>query len=142
MAILWPTISPMAIGAEAAPLDSKRIDELADALPPAPRGVGPMITDRQAWQAVAEALGFDDLIGDAEALLKQSIPELTDELFLDYSRTGNRTRCQRVLSRRHGRVSHLALAECIENRGRFLPALEEAIRAVSSEKTCLVAQFR
>ncbi|NQU22156.1 MAG: heparinase II/III family protein [Candidatus Nealsonbacteria bacterium] len=134
-AILWATIPLATIAAEPPALDPARIDELAGSLPEAPCGVGPMIGDRQLWQAAADAPGFKDVIAQAESLLKQPIPELTDELFLDYSRTGNRTRCQRVLSQRHGRVSQLVLAECLENRGRFLPAIEEAIRAVCSEKT-------
>ncbi|NOX55764.1 MAG: heparinase [Planctomycetes bacterium] len=68
-------------------------------------------------------------------MLKEPIPELTDELYLDFSRTGNRSRCQRVMAARHRRVSVLVMAECLENRGRFLPAIEEALRAVCSEKT-------
>jgi len=74
-------------------------------------------------------------VANAEKLLDQPIPELTDDLFLDFSRTGNRTRCQRVLSQRQGRYPALVLAECIENRGRFLPAIEESIRACCGDKT-------
>jgi len=121
--------------ASAAPPDAARVQQLAQWLDESPRGVGATIDDRPAWRAMAEAPGFENVVPEAEALLSQPIPELTDELFLDYSRTGNRSRCQRVLSLRHGRVGQLVLAECIENRGRFLPAIEEAIQAVCSEKT-------
>jgi len=121
--------------AEPKALDPARIQELAGMLPPSPRGVGRPISDRRAWQAVAEAPQFKRVVAEAERLLARPIPELTDDLYLDFSRTGNRTRCQRVLSERHSRVSALVVAECMENRGRFLPAIEEAIRAVCSEKT-------
>jgi len=121
--------------ASAAPPDAARVQQLAQWSEQSPHGVGPAIDDRQAWRAMAAAPGFEHIVLEAEALLSQPIPELTDDLFLDYSRTGNRTRCQRVLSQRHGRVGQLVLAECIENRGRFLPAIEEAIQAVCSEKT-------
>ena len=112
-----------------------RVQQLASMLPRTPRGVGQPIGDRQAWQTVAHAPGFERAIAAAEKLLGTPIPELTDELFLDFSRTGNRTRCQRVLSQRHSRVTELVAAECLENKGRFLPAIEKAIRAVCSEKT-------
>jgi len=112
-----------------------RVEELAPMLPGAPRGVGPTIDDRPAWRAVAAAAPFRDAVGRAEGLLKQSLGEVTDELFLDFSRTGNRTRCQEVIFERRGRMHALLLAECLENRGRFLPAIEESIRSACSEKT-------
>ena len=115
--------------------DAARVEQLASMLPEAPLGVGRPIDDRKAWQAVAQAPGFRGVVREAERLLPTPMPELTDELFLDFSRTGNRTRCQHVLSGRHSRVSALVLAECLENRGRFLPGIEAAIRAVCSEQT-------
>jgi len=124
-------------GAAEEGLDSARIAAIARMLPESPAGVGRPITDRQAWQAVAAAPGFKEVVSEAESLVAQPIPEASDELYLDFSRTGNRTRYQRVRGRRHSRPAALALAECIENRGRFLAAIEEAIAAVCAEKTWL-----
>ena len=137
LTLLLPiAISPSrAEGAKPAEIDPARVEQLAGMLSKSPRGVGPTIGDRQAWQAVAAAPRFDRVVADAERLLSQPIPELTDDAYLDFSRTGNRTRCERVLGQRHGRLPRLVLAECIENRGRFLPAIEELIRAICTEKT-------
>ena len=63
------------------------------------------------------------------------MPELTDDIYLDFSRTGNRSRGERVLGQRHSRLPQLVLAECIENRGRFLPAIDATIRAIATEKS-------
>lgn len=115
--------------------DEARVQEWAKLLPAAPRGVGATIDDRKAWQTVADAGGFRDAVANAEKLLPQAIPELTDDLYLDYSRTGNRSRCEKVIRERRGRINTLVLAECIENKGRFLPAIEEAIRATCGDKT-------
>lgn len=125
-----------AVGAETsgAP-DPTRVARIAQMLSETPKGVGPTCDDREAWRKVARAPAFAGAVGAAEKLVSRPIPELTDELFLDFSRTGNRTRCQRVLSQRHGRIGTLVLAECIENQGRFIEPIEEAIRAVCSEKT-------
>ena len=49
---------------------------------------------------------------------------MPDELYLDFSRTGNRDHYQRKLSDRRNRMATLVLAECLENDGRFLPAIE------------------
>jgi len=127
--------SPGAFAAEAGAPDPARVEELVRLLPESPRGVGRPIGDRAAWQAVAQAPQFRDVVRRAEKLLSQPMPELTDDIYLDYSRTGNRTRGQRVISQRHSRMPALVLAECLENRGRFLPAIETAIRAVCFEKS-------
>lgn len=116
-------------------LDADRIAEIAKWLPEYPQGVGPTIDDRTAWQRVADAPGFSGTIKTAERLQNEPAPELTDDLFLDFSRTGNRSRCQRVLSRRHSRLPAFVMAECLENQGRFLPDVEKSIREICSEKT-------
>jgi len=115
--------------------DPQRWAEVTQLLPLKPRGAGPTIADRRAWEAVAKAPGFQDVVRRAERLLKEPIPELPDDLYLDYSRTGNRDRYQRVLSQRHARMPALVLAECLENQGRFLPAIEASLRAILAEKT-------
>ena len=109
--------------------------QIAPLLPAAPRGVGRPISDRAAWQAIAEQPESQQVVHRAEELLSQPIPDLPDELYLDFSKTGNRERCQRVLSQRHWRVTQLVFAECLENQGRFLPAIEQTIRAVCAETT-------
>jgi hypothetical protein len=78
---------------------------------------------------------FARVLPDAESLLAKPLPEQPDELFLDYSRTGNRDRWQKVAFERRGRIAKLALAEAFENRGRFLPPLESAIAALCGERT-------
>lgn len=124
----------LAMAADGVP-DADRIDAIAEMLPDLPQGVGRPAGDREAWDAVAQHPKFDGIVARAEDLLDEPMPELTDELFLDFSKTGNRTRCQRVISQRRSRVATLALAECLENQGRFVPELQRAIAEVCSEKT-------
>ena len=129
--------SPLGAALKGTPVtpETSRVAELATMLPKAPVGLGCPITDRDAWQPMTKASDAARAVEAAEEFSETPIPELTDDLFLDFSLTGNRSRCQRVLSLRHARISRFTLAECLENRGRFLPALEESIRAVCSEKT-------
>jgi hypothetical protein len=123
--------------AKPTPLSPERLQAVAAMLPAKPVGIGRPINDRAAWQEVARRPEMKHIVGAAEQLLAEPIPELTEELYLDYSRTGVRHRCERVQRARHDRVVTLTMAECIENRGRFLPALEEAIRAVCAERSWL-----
>ena len=116
-------------------INQKRIENIAALLPEKPAGFGSRITDRNAWQKLAQNDSFKRIVSEAERLLQEPIPEQPDDLYLDFSRTGNRTRWQRVSGSRRGRVRTLALAECLESKGRFTPAFEEIVRVLCSERT-------
>ncbi|MFB0553473.1 MAG: heparinase II/III family protein [Phycisphaerae bacterium] len=127
-------LSQTALGA-AETIDQNRIEYITSLLPEKPAGFGSPITDRNAWEKLARNDSFQRIIPEAEKLLQSPIPEQPDELYLDFSRTGNRTRWQRVSGRRRGRVRTFTLAECLENKGRFIPAFEEIVRVLCSERT-------
>ncbi len=116
-------------------MDENRIREISQLLSNKPAGFGLPISERKAWDGLAEKDSFKRIISEARELLKQDIPEQPDDLYLDFSRTGNRTRWQRVSGRRRGRIRTFALAECMENKGRFVPAFEEIVRVLCSERT-------
>ena len=116
-------------------LSQDRIDEVAGMLSEEPKGFGRPIEDRAAWNRLKADSSFDGAIGRAERLQKKPLPEQPDELYLDFSRTGNRRRWQRVAGRRRGRIETFVLAECMENKGRFIAPLEETIRALCAEPT-------
>lgn len=119
----------------AEPPSSERIDQIAAMLGPEPSGLGHPCDDRDRWASLAGQKDFKELIADAARLVEEPMPELPDDLFLDYSRTGNRKRWESVAFARRGRIRTLVLAECSENQGRFLPAIEATIRALCAEKT-------
>ena len=115
-------------------LNEHRVAAVAHMLPGQPAGVGRPISDRAAWGRLASEASSKSVIKRAETILSQPVPELPDDLYLDFSRTGNRTRWQSVAFERRGRLTWLVLAECLENKGRFLPKIEELIGAFGAEK--------
>ncbi len=121
--------------ATAEPLDEARVAEIAAMLTDAPEGLGAPIDDRAPWDERAALEPWRNIIASAEKLLSEPLPEQPDDLFLDFSRTGNRTRWQNVSGRRRGRLGTLVIAECLENKGRFIPAIEELIAALCAERT-------
>jgi hypothetical protein len=118
-----------------AAVDQDRILSTAALLSEKPSGFGSPITDRSAWKRLARHDSFRRVISDAERLLQEPIPEQPDDLYLDFSRTGNRRRWQRVSGLRRGRIKTLVMAECLEDKGRFVPAFEELVRVLCSERT-------
>jgi hypothetical protein len=112
-----------------------RVKEIEDWLPAQPAGFGRPVADRAAWEKFAGAKEFGGVIAEAERLARKPVPALSDDLYLDYSRTGNRDRGQKVLSQRAERVVTFTLAECLEDRGRFIGPLTETLEALCKEKS-------
>jgi len=116
-------------------IEAARVKEIAAELPPKPAGFGRPITDRAAWGKIAQAPAFASVVPQARKLSREPVPALPDELYLDFSKTGNRSRCERVLKGRQSRIVSFTLAECLEDRGRFLSPLTKTIEALCAEKT-------
>lgn len=127
--------SAVAADADRHDLAQETLAKTAAMLPARPGLGAPPVADRRAWERVSRRPDVSGRVARAEALLRSPMPELTDELYLDYSRTGNRRRCETVLGERRSRLTTLALAECLEARGRFLPALEAAVRSTCAERS-------
>ena len=128
-----PIIAPPAAPLPA--LSAARVAHIAPMLPARPEGVGRPITDRVFWDRLAADPRFASVIPQAEKLLVVPLPPWNAEAFLDYSRNGNRTRYQKDESVRRSRLAVLVLAECLENKGRFIAPLIELIDALDKEKT-------
>jgi len=116
-------------------LDEARVRELASWLPATPMGLGQPITNRAAWAKAAKLPAIQATLESAAQRVAKPLAACPDELYLDYSKTGNRDRWQEVAFERRGRIAAFTVAECVENGGRYLPALEEIIAAVCAEKT-------
>jgi len=113
----------------------ERIAQIADMLPEQPTPVGRPIDDRRFWQALARDPHAESLVRRAEAEMQKPPPDLPDELYLDFSKTGNRRRFEGPYGRRASRLNLFVLAECLDNKGRFLSAVERELRAICAERS-------
>ena len=93
--------------APASGFDQADIAKAAALLAEKPTCFGRPIADRAAWDALAAASEGKGVIAAAERLLKTPMPEMTDEIFLIYSRTGSRTEGDRINNQRRGRIGTL-----------------------------------
>ena len=116
-------------------LDPVRIKEIASWLPEKPAAPGARITDRAAWDRLAKEPAAAKIIRGAEALLKAPVDPLPDDLYLAFTRNGNRRNYESPYFRRINQLENLVLAECLENKGRFIPAIEARIRAICAERS-------
>lgn len=118
-----------------APLDSGRIAAIAEFLDDEPSGLGDPIGERRRWDELAALPDFQAVVTKALAHAGEAIPLLTEEIFLHYSRTGTQTAYRDFEQCARPGFANLVLAECIDNRGRFLDRIHVAAEAMLSERT-------
>ena len=127
--------SRLAAPAAALP-DPQRIQEIAGWLPAHAAGNGLPIANRAAWEKVAaDYPQIKEVIAQAVKTAAKPLEPQRDDLFLEFSQNGNRERWQTAEMPRRERIQTFALAECLENQGRFVAPLEQAIAAICAEKT-------
>jgi hypothetical protein len=108
-----------------AELDSSRIQQIAAMLPAQPSGFGKPCSDRTAWAAVEPQL--KGVIPQAEKAMATPLPPFDPEAYLAFTKTGDREPMQKNLASRENRLAPLVLAECLEGKGRFIPAIDEVM---------------
>ena len=126
-------------------IDHARVAEIAKMLPERPGIPGAHISNRAAWDRLASTGEGRYLIRKAVHEAKEPIAECTDALYLEFSTpgNGNRTRYQKPFFRRETVLNHLVLAECLENKGQFIPRIADYLRTLCSERTwCMPAHDR
>lgn len=136
--LAWGVLSLTA--ASTGPLEGgvspQRIQEISALLGEPTFAFGPKINEREAWQRLAAHKTFVNVVKDAEKTIGKPLPEMTEELYMLFKKTGRRTaEYGKVRSDRYGRVTRYTQAECVENKGRFLKPLEAVLRSICQEKT-------
>ncbi len=134
-ALLLSLIFTIPAGAAGVIVDTQRVDEISAMMSDRPFAFGRPIDDRAAWEKQTALRGA---IAVAEKDVDKPLPELTDDLFLEFSRTGNRTDYEKAYFDRTGRLTPLVVAECVEHRGRFIGAIEQLIEAFAEQKTWML----
>ena len=127
-----PSPTPF-VRARAAQPTEERIAEIARSLTPQLGVFSPPSSDRKAWDSYP--VNRAEIIASAERYLAKPIPSLPDDLYLDYGKTGRRPPFETPYRERLDRACALALAECVENRGRFIAPLREIIAEILSERS-------
>lgn len=133
-------ITCLAGSLRAAPLgggvDARRVSQIAGMLGDKTFGFGPAIDDRDAWSKLAQEKAFSGVVKDAEKRLAKPMPEMSEEIYMLFKKTGRRTsEYSRVRGERYGRIARYTLGECLEKQGRFIKPLEAVLRAICQEKT-------
>ncbi|MFW6007057.1 MAG: heparinase II/III domain-containing protein [Halanaerobiales bacterium] len=96
----------------------------------------PRIKERKQWDFSEKEK--ERYIKEGEKYLNYDWPLLTATGYMDYARTGNRSRFQKLyFDRRYG-LGSLTLAECLEGEGRFIDDIIDAIWLICEETSWVI----
>ncbi|MFI3289434.1 MAG: hypothetical protein R3Y66_04770 [Rikenellaceae bacterium] len=109
------------------PLSKERIDEVRSMLKSSTSGYGEPITQRERWDELAKSESSAGVIRAAEQVASTPLPTWSDSLMVQYLTTGIRKEADLMCQSRTKVLMPLVVAECLENRGRFIEAIEGAI---------------
>jgi len=92
----------------------------------------PAIEERKEWDAIRESIR-NAHIARGEEMLNYEWPTILAVRFLDFVRTGNRNKFEQVSMGRRRALASLVIAECMENKGRFLDDIVNGVWAICEE---------
>ncbi|HWL51206.1 MAG TPA: heparinase II/III family protein [Chthoniobacteraceae bacterium] len=111
-----------------------RVAELTPHLSPQPVAFGKPISDRGLWHSLSENDRFAGQVKEVEAKAQEAadsaLPELPEALWKESVKTKNRPIYQVPFMERTARLAYLVMAECLGNKGRWLPAIEAHLLAL------------
>lgn len=109
-------------------ISQSRVQEIAAMLPDKPQGMGLSYKDRAFWNKIKDSDEARKLLTEeAPELLKKGMPPFVDSLYLHLNKTNVRLPGEKMMNARYNYLFRLTLAECLENKRRYIPAIEKAL---------------
>lgn len=113
----------------------ERLKQISALLPEQPQGIGLSYKDRTFWERVKEGAAARELLAvEAPALLKGGMPPFIDSLYLHLNKTNVRLPGENMMNARYHYLFRLSLAECLENKRRYVKAIERALIELCEQK--------
>jgi hypothetical protein len=101
----------------------------------------PTAADRAGWNALPDSL-LHAHVEMAEDSLKVEWPHLWANVYQQFSINGNRTNYEKPYFRRRELLANLVTGECVENQGRFMPAIANYLWSIMEESSwCIPAHI-
>lgn len=98
------------------------------------RGLFHPISDREYWDDFSKK-HLDEIVERYEQVVSTPRVQLTASLYLDYQRTGNRTRYQDASNRRGNELLLATIIECCRNDGALMDDIMDLVWMILEEST-------
>ena len=91
----------------------------------------PTVSDREYWSYYEK----ENYVSDAEKSMDYEWPVIKATDYMAFKKSGNRSVMERPHNQRRAKLIIFALAELVENKGRFLPQIVNGLYAICEETT-------
>ncbi len=112
-----------------------RCCEIAEFLPKSRLSVGRSISDRSAWKKVKNSVDAKALIESVEHSVDIPFLQMTEEIYFEQRTKTDKFQADKILFSSMRRLEQAVLAECIENKGRFLDFIKKGIESYCNLKS-------
>jgi hypothetical protein len=116
------------------PIDQKRVEEISKILDEKPSGFGQPARDREVWDKLRQSGGYDAFLKQMEHF---TFPEFSKADYFslsDGSASSSGVGLTMMRNRAKG-LSMATVAECLENKGRYLNTVEDGLRDILRQKS-------
>lgn len=90
--------------------------------------------DRAFWDSLDVQIK-KQILNEGEEALNSSFPMICASDYMDFTISGNRNNYETIYFKRRHMLNKLILAECVENKGRFLPKIIDGIWLLCEESS-------
>jgi hypothetical protein len=117
------------------PVDKLRVMEIARVLELQPKGLGEPCSYRKNWDKLKESGKYVKVIKEADRILEEGIPPWNEDLYMGFFTKGDSQSGKDLVSIRIRAFVALVWAECIDNEGEYIAAIEKALGELIEQKT-------
>jgi hypothetical protein len=125
--LLWSALMSISAHSQEAITTAK---SLPNNPPPAVKSPVPPCTD-DAWRSPEIRRLLAPALQRANIYANNKLPPWDQAAYTEYSHNGQRSAGEKMIRQRIAPLTSLVLAECMENKGRFLPAMELVLDGLS-----------
>lgn len=117
---------------------AKQKEMLKKVMPKESYQAAPEISDRGYWNKIAASVSGQEYLNNAIALIdKEPEVPISDKIYRRANKEGNRGIYKPRYYRTMERLEYFILAECLENKGRFISQIEVYTQAIMDMKSWL-----
>lgn len=109
------------------------VDQIAKSITATTYSAAPSVKDRDFWTRVGRSTNYRSVVRNAKHLATRTFEPLPDDLYLEYSQTGNRSRYEKIYFAKLKAFRTLVIAECIQDSGQFIDTIQQAIVSYAAD---------
>ncbi|MBQ7793952.1 MAG: heparinase II/III family protein [Clostridia bacterium] len=113
----------------------ERADEIRKMVTDGSFTVGVPVSDRDFWDKTSGGVEKSDIIARAEQYIAEPFPEITEEIYFEHKHKTKNPQSDKILFTSMRRLEQTVLAECVENKGRFLDYITDGIESILRRKS-------